>query len=77
MPNNGETPEDIRFPMYPLKADKSGFLDSMVLDTKTNQTTTYSLFFSPLITDSGLKIQQPTCWKQMMGNYDLNISAYL
>jgi hypothetical protein len=66
MPKNGEKPEDVRFPMYPLKSDKSGFLDSTVINSKTNQTSTYSLFFSPLITDSGLKIKEPTCWNQMM-----------
>ena len=67
MPINGATPEDVRFPMFPYKAEASSFLDSTVVDPNTEQSTTYSLFFSPLIADSGLKIQQPACWKQMMG----------
>jgi hypothetical protein len=79
MPINGQTPEDVRFPMYPYNAETGSFLASTIIDERNKQastvvipnssfpTITYSLYFSSVITDSGLKIKEPACWKQMMG----------
>jgi len=87
MPINGQTPEDVRFPMYPYNANTSSFLDSTLVDEEYKQDTTmiipqssiptitYSLYFSSVITDSGLKIKEPACWKQMMDTFTAGVKS--
>ena len=63
-------PEEMKFPLYPQNQNKTGFLDTHVVDSLTTKSHTYSIFHAQQYTDSGIRIENPMCWEKMFGTFN-------
>ena len=58
------TTEDLKFSLYPVTSEST--VGATVVDPKSNETVTYSIYHLKENTDMGFRVQTPTCWKKVV-----------
>jgi hypothetical protein len=63
-------PEEMKFSLYPQNLNRTGYLDSSVVDSVTTKSHTFSIFHAQQYTDSGIKIEEQVCWEKMFATFN-------
>ena len=58
--------ELLKYLLYPKTINQTGFNDTKIEDTIFKKTFSYSLYFSKQYADSGIRVMQSQCWKDLI-----------
>jgi hypothetical protein len=55
-----------KYSLYPKIMDQPGFSDTKIEDLIFKKTTSASIYFSDQYTDSGIRVMQSQCWRDLI-----------
>ena len=59
-------PELAKYALYPKIIDQTGFSDTKLEDPISKKISSFSLYFSEQSTESGLRVMQNKCWRDLI-----------